>query len=129
MTEIYLEDITECIAIIKINRSYREGMSSEALYDCTRGCWKHSIEYAEQAEYVLSVANGIVVEVYKPLSWMSAEELNRKTYPYNEKDDAGRIGFEGQLAPDNIRKKYIGKSVKPLFKKGNVNPLQIIKPQ
>ncbi len=33
-----LEDITDNIVIIKINKSYREGMSDRELYDVTRGC-------------------------------------------------------------------------------------------
>ena len=40
MDFISLEDITENIVVIKINRSYYEGISSEALYDCTRGIWR-----------------------------------------------------------------------------------------
>ena len=39
---INLEDITENIAIIKINKSYREGMTPVELYDRTRGCWKEN---------------------------------------------------------------------------------------
>ncbi len=35
-----LEDITDNIVIIKINKSYREGMSGTELYDVTRGCWQ-----------------------------------------------------------------------------------------
>ena len=38
--ELTLEDIKENIVIIKINKSYREGMSETELYDVTRGCWK-----------------------------------------------------------------------------------------
>ena len=36
--KLTLEDIRENIVIIKINKSYREGMSETELYDVTRGC-------------------------------------------------------------------------------------------
>lgn len=45
-------------------------MSAESLYDCTRGCWKNGIGYAEQADYVLSFVDGIVFEVYEVQRWM-----------------------------------------------------------
>lgn len=50
-----LEDITDNIVIIKINKSYREGMSETKLYDVTRGCWKKSLASVEKADYALAV--------------------------------------------------------------------------
>lgn len=38
--------------IIKINQLYREGMSSEELYEITRGYWKINVEHARKAAYV-----------------------------------------------------------------------------
>jgi hypothetical protein len=56
------EEITDNIIIIKINRSYRRGMSPEELYDITRGCWKRRIESVDRAEFALAVYEGEVVE-------------------------------------------------------------------
>ena len=42
------EEITDDIIIIKLNKSYRPGMSSEELYDITRGCWKRRMESVER---------------------------------------------------------------------------------
>ena len=39
MKYIEHQDIKENIVIIKINESYYEGISAEALYDYTRGIW------------------------------------------------------------------------------------------
>ncbi len=58
MIKLSREDLKHNIAIIKINRSYNEGMSSLELYDVTRGCWKRRLESVKSAEYVLAVVFG-----------------------------------------------------------------------
>ncbi len=123
---ISLEDITENIAIIKINKSYREGMTRTELYDITRGCWKRKLESVEKADYVLSVVYGEVKEVYKVDYWTTAEKLNRETVPYNSETDAGRLGFIGDVAEEPVRSKYIGSNVSSLFKWGEADPVKVI---
>lgn len=128
--ELTLEDIKENIVIIKINKSYREGMSETELYDVTRGCWKRKIASVEKADYALAVVYGIVKEVYKIDKWFPAENEVRETIPYNEAVDAGRIIFKGRTANEEIRKKYLDHSVAGLFKRGEVAPVKVIlKPQ
>ena len=105
------EDITDNIIIIKINRSYKPGMSALQLYDVTRGCWKVSLPYASRADYALSVVYGEVVEVYKIYRWVPASEEKRETIEYDTEKEKGRIIFKGEVAAEDIRKKYIGKSV------------------
>ena len=128
--ELTLEDIKENIVIIKINKSYREGMSETELYDVTRGCWKRKIASVEKADYALAVVYGIVKEVYQIDEWLLAENEVRETIPYNEAVDAGRIIFKGRTADEEIRKKYLDYSVAGLFKRGEVAPVKVIlKPQ
>ncbi len=128
--ELTLEDIRENIVIIKINKSYREGMSETELYDVTRGCWKRKIASVEKADYALAVVYGIVKEVYQIDKWFPAENEVRETIPYNEAVDAGRIIFKGRTANEEIRKKYLDHSVAGLFKRGEVAPVKVIlKPQ
>ena len=124
--EITLEDIRENIVIIKINKSYREGMSETELYDVTRGCWKRKIASVEKADYALAVVYGIVKEVYQIDKWFPAENEVRETIPYNEAVDAGRIIFKGRTANEEIRKKYLDHSVAGLFKRGEVAPVKVI---
>ena len=118
-------DITENIIIIKINKSYESGMDAERLYDITRGCWKISIPYASQADYALSVVFGEVKEVYKIFEWVPASEEKRKTIEYDAEIEKGRIIFKGEVAPDNIRQKYLYKNVKGLYKRGEANPVKV----
>lgn len=128
--ELTLEDIRENIVIIKINKSFREGMSETELYDATRGCWKRKITSVEKTDYALAVVYGIVKEVYQIDEWLPAENEVRETIPYNEITDAGRIIFKGRTANEEIRKKYLDHSVTGLFKRGEAAPVKVIlKPQ
>ena len=121
------EDISEDVVIIKINRSYTSGMSALQLYDVTRGCWRRRIESVDSAKYALAVYKGKVVEVYKIDCWCHASKLNRETLPYNPQRQNNRIGFSGSVANQEIREKYIGRSVKNFFKWGEADPVKLVK--
>jgi len=123
------DDITDNIIIIKINKSYKPGMDADHLYDITRGCWKVSIPYASQADYALAVVYGEVKEVYKIFEWVSALKERRKTIEFNAEIEKGRIIFKGEVASDDVRKKYLGKDVKELYKRGESNPVKLFKAQ
>ena len=126
MQYLMREDITDDIIIIKLNKSYRSGMSSEELYDITRGCWKRRIESVERAEFALAVYKGEVIEVYRISEWYSAQEEIRDTVPFNPEIDLGRIIFKGEVAEEKVREKYIGKNVSKLFKRGEASPVKTI---
>ena len=124
--ELSLENITDNIVIIKINKSYREGMSDTELYDATRGCWKRKIASVEKADYALAVVKGVVKEVYQIDVWLPAEAERRETIPYRESIDAGRIIFRGKVADEKVREKYLNYSVAGLFKRGEASPVKVI---
>lgn len=122
-----VDDITDDIVIIKINKSYTPNMSALELYDITRGCWKRRIDSVSNAKYALATVHGEVVEVYKIDYWVPAPALKRETIPFDAEVEKGRIGFFGTVAEQKVREKYIGKSVKNFFKKGEANPVKLIK--
>lgn len=122
-----VDDIADDIVIIKINRSYNPNMSALELYDITRGCWKRRIDSVSSAKYALATVYGEVVEVYKIDYWLPSPALNRETIPYDAEVEKRRIGFFGSVADQKVREKYIGKSVKNFFKKGEANPVILIK--
>lgn len=122
-----VDDITDDIVIIKINKSYTPNMSALELYDITRGCWKRRIDSVSSAKYALATVFGEVVEVYKIDYWVPSILLNRQTIPYDPAIEVGRIGFFGSVAEQKVREKYIGKSVKNFFNKGEANPVKLIK--
>ncbi len=118
-------DIHHDLVVIKINRTYYDGMSAEALYDYTRGIWKRKIESVSVADYALSVVYGIVVEVYKIDHWMPASETKFTARKVDPKKAAERIAFVGSVAEESVRKRYIGKSVANLYKYGDANPVRV----
>ena len=118
-------DLEENIVTIKINKSYREGMSALELYDVTRGCWKRKLASVEKTEYAFSVAYGIVKEVYKIDRWFPADQIKRETIDEIPEHNAGRIAFEGSVANETIRSKYLEKSVVDLFKHGEADPVKV----
>ena len=73
------EDIVNDLVVIKINKTYRENMSAEELYDYTRGIWRRRIKSVSAADFALSVVNGIVIEVYEIDTWIPATEAIFKT--------------------------------------------------
>jgi hypothetical protein len=85
------------------------------LIDAVRYSWVLSPKKAEQAEYILAVADGLIRGVYvaeKP--WLPATKENFPDIP----DDHGnwdrqkkRYGFRGHAAPNDIWNLYVGKRV------------------
>lgn len=100
----------EKLIAFHLARSYREDMSREALYDVTRGYWKVDIKRAKQAEYAMSVYQGVVREVYKIRQWLPAGDIFRPALPDAEAPE-GRYGFTGETAEDPVRKRYVGKHI------------------
>lgn len=111
--EITASDFKEPTMIIKINRHYREGMGAEDLYNTTRQWWRVSLDHAQRMKYALAVVNGIVLEVYKMERWEYGGEEHDK-----------RSCFFGQVAEESVRQRFIGKSVKALFTKGDASPVR-----
>jgi len=102
-------EIIEKSILIKINASYYEGMSKEEIYNATKGNWKLSLDKAQKAEYIFSIVNGMILEIYKITNWYEVK-------------NSDRIAFEGVIASEKIRDKYIDKSVRHLYLRGEANP-------
>ncbi len=118
-------EITENAVLIRINRLFDEAMTEKALYEATRGVWVIGVR-REKVEIAFSVYKGEVKEVYKVSNWYPAGTTPYETRPLNELQRAGRWEFIGEVANDDIRSKYIGKSVSDYFVKGNSNPIKYI---
>jgi uncharacterized protein len=80
-------------------------------YEATRGNWIINVNKANKYKVVLSVTDQIVQEVYCVDEWKKIENSNRAQ-------------FVGSVAPDNIRKEFVGKKVPEVYrKKGMQNPI------
>jgi len=118
--------ITHPVILINIRRLYRYGMSPIDLYDATRGIWKAAVR-RERAEYAFSIYAGNVRAVYSIVAWvpagstMTARDYSEKDYELSE-----RFEFVGNLAPEPIQRKYVGKSVRRYFAPGARNPIKYV---
>jgi hypothetical protein len=117
--------VTEPALLVRISKLYETGMSPQHLYEATRGVWKLGSD-KDSAEYALSVAHGVVQEVYAVGVWHPAGTTPYSTRPLSEVSIPGRWEFTGKVAPEAVRSKYLGKSVAHYFEKGNANPVNYV---
>lgn len=104
--------------LINVSRSADEQSS---LYEATRYAWKMDLRKAEEAEVVLANRQGLVVEAFVPEQWLEATAEN---FPGRE-DRPGRIGFEGHVAPREMRELYVRKRIPDEYRKrGAANPIR-----
>lgn len=117
--------ITDSVLLIRINKLYRYGMSELELYEATRGVWKVGSRRSS-ATFAFAVYRGIVREVYVIKSWHRAGTTPYQTRPLEHVVDAERWEFVGVLASQEIRGKYIDKSVEPYFAQNSQNPIKYV---
>ena len=117
--------IDEPSILIRINRLYRYGMSPDELYETTRGVWRIGPR-REAAELAFSVFRGIVLEVYTIQTWYPAGTLPYKYRPIEHVRRPGRWEFQGEVAPKEIRDKYVDKSVANYFPRRSQNPIKYL---
>ena len=105
----------ENVVLIKINKSYKEGMSPEELYHATSYSWVASFEKTgtRDIEYYCSIYKNKIIEVY---TFIGYEEEMPKREP-------SRYILRGEIAPEEIRQKLIGLDVSTIHK-GSGNPIK-----
>lgn len=114
--------ILEPSVLIRISRLYHERMSPVELYEATRGVWKMGVRRNE-AEYAFSVADGEIKEVYRIEAWLPAGTQFYETRPRKDIEIEGRWEFKGEIASNDMRAHYIGRSVKGYFSQGAAYPV------
>jgi len=110
------------LLLIKIERRWSElvakyGSGSAVpfsdIYDATKGDWRLSVERAQRASCVLSVARGLVRAAIVPSGWSDAGYEHRKR-------------MSGQL--QNAEYKHlVSMSVAHLFERGSQNPIRYLR--
>lgn len=108
-----IKGFDEPIMLININKRYHPRMTSQEYYLATRDHWHINRLKASSYPYVASVFAGIIREVFKVYRWLPSEGMDRSH-------------FEGELASDEIRNKYLNKSVNEFWKKGSQNPVKYV---
>ena len=116
-------EILHRVVFVKLAETYRKGMSAAALYEAARGVWSLSPETASKYNYVLALWEGLVVEVYHVEYWQPADPAHYPTRGLKAADFIPEHGilcteFVGGVASAEIRKHYLGKSVRKHFAAG-----------
>lgn len=121
-------DIDDKVMLIRINKEFRYSINEVELYDMTRGRWVINPERSKNVKYALSVYDGVVQEVYEVIDWFKGGRTFsiRPDREEAKKEETNRWEFVGNIADENIRKKYKHKSVSHYFKKGNANPITYV---
>jgi hypothetical protein len=103
--------------LISVNRS----ASEHSLYEAVRFAWKLNRDRVRDAELVLATLKGLIIGAFVPDEWLEATCAN---FP-GRSDEAGRLGFVGYEAPNQVRSFYVGKRVPDEFRKpGAANPVK-----
>ena len=105
----------EDVVLIKINKSYKENMTSEELYHATSFSWVASFGKTEKRDikYYCAVYQNKIIEVYDFLGY--EEEIPKREPP--------RYILKGQTNLGELRSKLVGIDVSRLHK-GSGNPIK-----
>lgn len=102
-------------------------MTDLELYEATRGHWRVKLDQARKMEYAAAVCDGMILEIYRIAEWLPAySTFMERLENDNAVQDASRYEFVGKFASEDIRKRYVGKSVAGMFKPGEANPVKYI---
>jgi len=115
-----LYEMDSAAVIININKTYKRGLGMDAVYNATKESWVIAISRinSKSLKYVLSEYKGLIVEVYRVIEWYPVDSVNRSGKP------TIRWGFKGEVAEEDMRGKYINRSVAHLKKQGTSNPIR-----
>lgn len=111
----YEEPINFRYLIIKVRRTVLDELLKKYpdtyRYEATRWCWRINPRSIKDFPYVFSVTDGIVREVYRIKEWFQVPS-------------GTRYAFEGELAEEEVRKKYINTRIPEKYcKKGMASPV------
>lgn len=126
--ELGMEDFSDNVMLIRINKLYHNDMTPYELYEATRGYWRINLEQGKKVKYALAVYYGMVLEVYEIADWFPAFStmMNQRISDIEKEELRNRYEFVGTIAPADIRGKYKDKSVANIFSKGEQNPIRYI---
>ena len=117
--------VTDEVIAITINKLFYSDITEEALYEATRGVWKLG-ERRTKAKFAFAVFQGVIREVFEINQWYPSGTLEYNTQDCSKFKEMSRWEFDGKIANDLTRNKYIKKSIKNYIKQGSQNPIKYI---
>jgi uncharacterized protein len=118
-------EIVDPVILVRVPQAFRAGMSGLALYEATRGVWRIGPR-RDNVRYALAVYDGVVQEVYEIARWQPAWTTPYQTRTFQNVEMRGRWEFVGRLAPEAVRTRYVGTSVRTRFSRGAQNPITYV---
>ena len=106
----------EKVLLLNIRNQFYLDISPSELYKITKGNWSINLSRVDNIKVLCAISSGIIREVYIPKAWLFSEKYNKKGNKL--------YYFDGEVAPKQIREKYVDKSVNYLFKKGSQNSIK-----
>lgn len=112
----------EPLILISIGRSYEAEIDS--VYENTRKAWRASLMNAKRYRLVLGHSGRAVRGVFRPIQWL---EATRENFPDLESDMPKRIGVDGEVAEEEVVKRYMKHRVLDKYRaRGSANPFRYI---
>jgi hypothetical protein len=99
--------------LICVNRQALE----RSLYEAVRYAWRVNLKKVGQAEVVLPTLQGVIKGAFVVEKWLPATAANFPERWAEGDNSEGRFGSVGQMAPEEIRKQYVGKRVPADYRK------------
>jgi hypothetical protein len=114
-------EFTHKALLISVNREALE----RSVYEAVRYAWKISPTNAKQADVILATLQGMIRAAFIAHEWLPASAANFPGRWSEEDGSEGRYGFVGEEAPEEIKRRYVGKRVPDRFRKrGAANPIK-----
>jgi hypothetical protein len=105
---------------ILINRDYKSTFGDLEIFEYTRGIWTKGMKtIAGDSKYAYATFKGVVKEVYEIHSWVPAGSQEYFTRVLDPKKVNERWEFVGRKAPEEVRKRYVGKLIEKPQSQGN----------
>jgi hypothetical protein len=114
-------DIDEPVVLLKIPVLWNPQLTTEDLYESTRGWWVIGIR-REKAKFAFAVSKGVIRATYKIDRWRQTEAGDRGWVDGQTRNN--RWGFDGRPAPEMAH--YLNTSVAHLFKRGEASPVKLL---
>lgn len=103
-----LAEIEKGFVLININKTYKRAKGQKSYYEATKESWPISKSRICSLNYALSEYRGFIVEVFEISEWYEVHAPDK-----NGKQRI-RWGFNGRVAGDEVRSRYLNKSVQKL---------------
>jgi hypothetical protein len=119
------------LILVSIGRSFEsavatdrnDGKRVDRIYDAARLAWKINLRRAKRYGLVLAHVGGFVVGAFVPTEW---KPVTFENFPGVSSEDAKRLGFFGEPAPQDVWDRYVGRRVPLPTKRGAANPIRYL---